>query len=332
MGEVYRARDERLGRTVAIKVLPSDGYGDPESRERLRREARALSRFSHPNVCALYDVGTEGDRDYFVMELLEGETLAKRLERGPLPIDRVLDVALQIASALETSHRMGLVHRDLKPANIMLTPSGVKLLDFGLVRFAPSGAPPSRDTMSDALTTQGTLLGTVQYMSPEQVEGREADARSDLFSFGAVIYEMITGRRAFAGDTQASLIGAILKDDPPSLLAIQPAAPSDLDRLIHSCLAKNPDDRWQSAHDLRIELGWIADKAAAPGRCITRAPFAASVDGRRRHQCCNRRPVDRSRAAPDAPRTARNQVHASTPGELPIHLGWHARGSRGAVA
>ena len=260
MGEVYRARDERLGRMVALKVLASDSHGDPEFRERLRREARALSRLSHPNVCAVYDVGTEGDRDYFVMELLDGETLAKRLERGPLPIERTLDVALQIAGALETSHRLGLVHRDLKPANIMLTPSGVKLLDFGLVRFAPAGPQPSRETISDALTTQGTLLGTLQYMSPEQVEGREADARSDLFSFGAVIYEVITGRRAFTGDTQASLIGAILKDDPPSLLAVQPSAPSDLDRLIHSCLVKNPEDRWQSAHDLRVELGWIADR------------------------------------------------------------------------
>jgi serine/threonine protein kinase len=264
MGEVYRARDERLGRMVAIKVLASDSHGDPEFRERLRREARALSRLNHPNICAVYDVGTEGDRDYFVMELLEGETLATRLERGPLPIERVLDVALQIAAALETSHRMGLVHRDLKPANIMVTTSGVKLLDFGLVRFAPSAAQSSRETISDALTTQGTLLGTVQYMSPEQVEGREADARSDLFSVGAVIYEMITGRRAFSGDTQASLIGAILKDDAPSLLAVQPAVPSDLDRLIHSCLVKNPDDRWQSAHDLRLELGWIADKLRRP--------------------------------------------------------------------
>ena len=194
------------------------------------------------------------------MELLEGETLATRLDRGPLPVERTLEIAIQIATALETSHRIGLVHRDLKPANIMLTPSGVKLLDFGLVRFTGVGSIRSRDTVSDALTTQGALLGTIQYMSPEQIEGREADARSDLFSFGAVLYEMITGRRAFAGDTQASWIAAILKEDPPSILAVQPAPPRELDALMRSCLSKSPDNRWQSAHDLRLELSWITDR------------------------------------------------------------------------
>ena len=217
MGEVYRARDERLERAVAIKVLPPAASADAERRERFRREALALSRLSHPNVCAIHDIGTEDGIDYLVMELLDGETLAERLGRGPLALRAALDIGLQIAGVLEKTHRMGLAHRDLKPSNIMLTRAGAKLLDFGLVRFALAEGEPSSQTVSNALTSEGELLGTLQYMSPEALEGRDADARSDIFSFGAVLYEMVTGRRAFAGDSRASVMGAILKDDAPSI-------------------------------------------------------------------------------------------------------------------
>ena len=264
MGEVYRARDERLERSVAIKVLPTPSNDDAEHRERFRREALALSRLSHPNVCAVYDVGTQDGIDYLVMELLEGETLAERLGRGPLTVGAALEVALPILSALEKTHRMGIAHRDLKPSNIMLTRSGVKLLDFGLARFALGRGAPSSLTMSKAVTAQGAVLGTLQYMSPEALEGREADVRSDLFSFGAVLYEMITGRRAFRGDSPASVIGAILKEDPPSIVAADASAPEELDRIIRSCLAKDPDERWQDAHDLRLELQWTAEILARP--------------------------------------------------------------------
>jgi serine/threonine protein kinase len=301
MGEVYRARDDRLGRTVAIKVLGHDHGNNPELRERFRREARALSRFSHPHICNVFDVGTEDGRDYFVMELLEGETLAQRLERGALPLERALEIAAQIVSALATSHRMGVVHRDLKPANIMLTPSGAKLLDFGLVRFA-HGIAETSETVSQALTTHGMLLGTVQYMSPEQIEGREADARSDLFSFGAVVYEMIAGQRAFTGNTQAGLIGAILKDDPPSLPAAHASPSADLNRLIGSCLAKSPDDRWQSARDLQLELSWLVDRlqrseTALPRRSlrwwIAAAGISAAVASVFMYRDMSRRPLER---------------------------------------
>jgi hypothetical protein len=264
MGEVYRARDDRLDRIVALKILAPDRSGDPEFRDRLRREARALSRLSHPNVCAVFDVGTEGTRDYFVMELLTGQTLAERLQRGPLSLEQTLDVGIQIASALDTSHRAGLVHRDLKPANVMLTPSGVKLLDFGIARFAPGESTTMRDTMTATLTDRGAIAGTLPYMAPEQLEGREADARSDIFSFGALLYEMITGRRAFNGESPARVTASILTDDPPPVLSLQASAPRGLDKLIRSCLAKNPADRWQSAHDLRLELGWIADRIREP--------------------------------------------------------------------
>jgi Tol biopolymer transport system component len=264
MGEVYRARDERLDRIVALKILAPDRSSDPEFRDRLRREARALSRLSHPNVCAIFDVGTAGGRDYFVMELLAGETLADRLQRGPLSLEQTLDVAIQIASALDTSHRAGLVHRDLKPANVMLTPSGVKLLDFGIARFAPLGSAALHATATATVTPHDAFSGTLQYMSPEQLEGKEADARSDIFSFGALLYEMITGRRAFGGESPARVTASILTDDPPPMLSLQPSAPREVDRLIRSCLAKNPADRWQSAHDLRLELGWLADRVRVP--------------------------------------------------------------------
>ena len=271
MGEVYRARDERLERTVAIKVLPQASSADAERRERFRREALALSRLSHPNVCAIHDIGTEDGIDYLVMELLDGETLAERLERGPLAFRAALDIALQIAGALDKTHRMGLAHRDLKPSNIMLTRAGAKLLDFGLARFALAGGEPSSQTVSDALTAHGGLLGTFRYMSPEALEGRNADARSDIFSFGAVLYEMVTGRRAFGGDSPASVIGAILKDDAPSILGVDSSASVQLDRIIRTCLSKDPDDRWQSAHDVRLELQWAAEMLERPR---DRAPVA----------------------------------------------------------
>jgi hypothetical protein len=264
MGEVYRARDERLDRVVALKILANHRGDDPDVNERLRREAHALSRLSHPNVCTIFDVGSERGRGYFVMELLEGETLAERLRRGALSLEQTLDVALQIASALETCHRAGLVHRDLKPANVMLTSSGVKLLDFGIARFAPLAARPLGETATATQTIDSGLAGTLEYMSPEQLEGAEADARSDVFSFGALVYEMITGRRAFAGDTPARVTAAILSEDPPPILSTQSAAPRELDRLIRSCMVKNPPDRWQNAHDLRIELGWVADRMRKP--------------------------------------------------------------------
>src|SRR5262245_2490036 len=277
MGEVYRAFDRRLERRVAVKVLATDWTGDPEFRVRFGREARALSKLSHPNVCAVYDVGAENGTDYFVMELLEGETLAARLQHGALPIEKAIDIARQTAAALATSQRVGLLHRDLKPANIFLTSSGVKLLDFGLARIAQAAAVPSAHTVTDVLTQRGTVVGTFQYMSPEQVNGEEADARSDLFSLGVVMYEMVTGRRAFAGDSQASLTASILKDDPPPIHLVRPEAPAELDSLIRSCLAKKPEDRWQSAHDLHCELGWLAERIQQPRDHVTRTALRASV-------------------------------------------------------
>jgi serine/threonine protein kinase len=268
MGEVYRARDTRLDRTVAIKILPAEFSADPQRRERLAREARAISSLSHPNICALYDVGHQEGIDYLVMEHLEGETLADRLARGPLPTPQVLSIGMDIASALGRAHRRGIVHRDLKPGNVMLTKAGAKLLDFGL---AKTGAAPAMSfselpTASKPLTAEGRIVGTFQYMSPEQVEGKEVDARSDIFSFGAVLYEMATGRRAFEGKTQASVAAAILEREPPLISTLVPVSPPALDRVVKLCLAKDPDERWQSAHDLRMQLRWIVeggDAAAA---------------------------------------------------------------------
>jgi serine/threonine protein kinase len=268
MGEVYRARDTRLDRMVAIKVLPEALCSDPESRKRFEREALAISSLSHRNICLLYDVGHHDGTDFLVMEYLEGETLAKRLERGPLPFDALLTVATEVADALGSAHRHGLVHRDLKPGNIMLTKSGTKLLDFGLAKKLESAADaPTAVTAS--LTEPGAVLGTVGYMSPEQLEGKEADARSDLFAFGAVLYEMATGRRAFAGDTKLSLASAILKSEPTPLRQFRGDAPPALERLVATCLAKNPDDRWRSAHDLKLQLQWLRE---APGATAALSP------------------------------------------------------------
>src|SRR5882672_6331659 len=237
MGEVYRATDTRLDRAVAVKVLPSHLSENPEAKQRFDREARAISSLNHPNICTLHDVGHQDGVDYLVMEYLEGETLAQRLQKGPLTPDQVLRYAMEIASALDTAHRQGIVHRDLKPGNIMLTRSGAKLLDFGLARAhaeAPAGISglTATPTRSDPLTAEGTMVGTVQYMAPEQLEGRPADARSDLFALGAVLYEVATGRKAFQGNSQASLIAAILTSEPPPLSTLQPLTPPALERLV----------------------------------------------------------------------------------------------------
>ncbi len=276
MGEVYRARDTRLEHTVAIKVLPKEVSSDPERRQRLDREARAVSALSHPHICMLHDIGHEDGADFLVMEYLEGETLAQRLAKGPLPTDQTLRVAVEIADALEKAHRKGIIHRDLKPSNIMLTKSGAKVLDFGLAKtcvpkagglpaMATTSKPLLEDTESPPLTAAGTILGTFQYMSPEQVEGKEADSRSDLFSFGAVIYEMATGKRAFEGKTPASVIAAIIEREPPPVSSLKARVPPALDRVVKRCLAKEPDSRWQSAGDLCSELKWIAESGSETG-------------------------------------------------------------------
>ena len=266
MGEVYRARDTRLDRTVAIKVMPESFAGNAPLRERFEREARAISSLAHPHICTLHDVGTEGDVEYLVMEHLEGETLADRLAHGPLPLDDVLLYGAQIADALDKAHRTGIVHRDLKPGNVMLTRLGAKLLDFGLAKSSDL-TPGSRDsalTEKKSITEQGTILGTYQYMAPEQLEGLPADARTDIFALGAMLYEMATGTRAFSGKTRTSLIAAIVSSEPRAISEIQPLTPAAFERLVRGCMAKEPDDRWQSAHDVRLELETIAATAALP--------------------------------------------------------------------
>ncbi|MFY9530722.1 MAG: protein kinase [Candidatus Acidiferrales bacterium] len=263
MGEVYRARDTRLNRIVAVKVLPTHLADNAALRERFEREARTIASLNHPHICTLHDIGHQDGIDYLVMEYVEGETLAQRLAKGPLPLEQVLQYAIEIADALDKAHRKGVTHRDLKPGNIMLTKTGTKLLDFGLAKLRQNvspGTPLSElPTAKDAITAQGTILGTLQYMAPEQLEGKEADARTDIFAFGVVVYEMATGKKAFEGKSQASVIGAILKDDPPPISSLQPMTPPALDRVIKRCLAKEPDERCQSAKDLTDELKWIAE-------------------------------------------------------------------------
>ncbi len=266
MGEVYKARDTRLDRTVAVKVLPEQLSASPESRQRFEREAKTISQLSHPHICALHDVGREGDTEYLVMEYLEGETLSERLAKGPLVLEQTLRYGSEIADALEKAHRQGIVHRDLKPGNVMITKSGVKLLDFGLAKaMAPPAAPSSLTAQptQQGLTQEGTILGTFQYMAPEQLEGRDADARTDVFALGATLYEMATGRKAFTGSTQASLISAILRDDPQPISQVLPMIPPALDRVVKACLAKDPEDRWQSAGDVGRQLKWISEGSAA---------------------------------------------------------------------
>ena len=272
MGEVYRARDTRLDRTVAIKVLPGSLAGDAQFRERFEREARAISALSHPHICTLHDVGEHNGSSFLVLEYLDGETLAARLAQGRLPVDEALALAVQIADALDAAHRRGIIHRDLKPANVVVTKTGAKLLDFGLAKSAAPVAAFSgvsiAPTREQELTAQGSIVGTLQYMAPEQIEGQEADARTDIFAFGVLLYEMLTGRKAFEGKSHASLIGAILKDHPPPVSLIQPLSPQSLDRVVRRCLAKDPDDRWQTARDLASELRWVveADGLAAGRR------------------------------------------------------------------
>ena len=262
MGEVYRARDTRLDRTVALKVLPDSLTSDEPSRARFQREAKAISALNHPHICALYDLGRTDGIDFLVLELLEGETLAARLARGSVPLSQVLRIGSEIADALGAAHRQGIVHRDLKPGNIMLTPTGVKLLDFGLAKPAP--ILPAAVTMAQPgeLTVHGTIVGTLQYMAPEQVQGLEADARTDIFALGAILHEMATGRRAFEGQGQASLIAKILETDPPTVSSLVPVAPPALDQLVQRCLAKDAGDRWQSAHDLGLQLRWMQSQVS----------------------------------------------------------------------
>jgi len=294
MGEVYRARDTRLDRSVAIKVLPEHLSSSEEVRQRFEREARTISQLSHPHICALYDVGRESGIEYLVMELLDGKTLEDRLARGALPTEQVLRFGIEIADALDKAHRQGIVHRDLKPGNVMLTKSGVKLLDFGLAKTlersleaigreqAAAGQHPMAGANVTALPTvvgsanltqEGTILGTFQYMAPEQLEGHEADPRTDIFAFGAVLYEMATGRKAFSGTSRASLISNIMKEEPVPVSTIQPMTPPAFDRVVRTCLAKDPEDRFQTAHDAKLQLQWIVEggsQAGAPAVVVSR--------------------------------------------------------------
>src|SRR5947209_6752687 len=276
MGEVFRARDTRLSRTVAIKVLAAHLSSSPELKERFEREARAISSLNHAHICTLYDIGHHDGTDYLVMELLDGQTLADRLSKGPLPLKDLLRTGAEVCDALEAAHRNGIVHRDLKPGNIMLTKSGAKLMDFGLAKAAAAGAAAGSGTapllsaarnMTAAtispLTTAGQVLGTIQYMSPEQIEGRDADARSDIFALGAVLYEMATGKRAFEGKSQLSIASAILEHEPAPISSVQPLTPPALEHVIQTCLAKSPEDRYQTAHDVKLELKWISTGRAS---------------------------------------------------------------------
>ncbi|MFO7695445.1 MAG: protein kinase, partial [Vicinamibacterales bacterium] len=290
MGEVYKARDTRLDRTVAIKILPGELSADPDRRNRFEREARAIAALNHPHICTLHDIGTHDGTTFLVMEHLPGQTLADRLLKGPVPLAQALDIAAQIADALDAAHKHGIIHRDLKPGNVMLTSSGAgrsgvttaKLLDFGLAKLAAHGERPAiasqthMPTKAAPATAQGTILGTLQYMAPEQLEGKEADARTDLWALGAIVYEMLTGRRAFEGESQVSLIGNIMNAEPPALATTQPLTPPALDRVVTKCLAKHPDGRWDTAHDVADELRWIGhviSTGTVPGARVPRALF-----------------------------------------------------------
>ena len=291
MGEVYKARDTRLDRTVAIKVLPADFAADAGLRERFEREAKLIAALSHPHICALHDVGRQENTDFLVMEHLDGETLETRLTKRALPTDQALQLAIQIADALAAAHRAGIVHRDLKPGNVMLTRTGAKLLDFGLAKAAApavAGRLSMLPTTPPGLTQQGTILGTFQYMAPEQLEGRDADARTDIFAFGAVLYEMLTGRRAFDAASHASLIAAILERDPPPVSLLRPRTTAALDRIVAKCLVKDPEARWQSARDLHDELRWTAESRSAS--VASHAERAAVLEGSRARARCGRGP------------------------------------------
>jgi eukaryotic-like serine/threonine-protein kinase len=287
MGEVYRALDTRLDRTVAIKVLASHLSSSPELKQRMEREARSISALNHPHICQLYDLGSQDGTDFLVMEFLEGETLAERLKKGALPLNEILKIGIAVAEALAIAHRQGIVHRDLKPANIMLTHSGAKLMDFGLAKplgmpntGMGSGAAPSFTAMAtlsgpsplSPLTTAGSIIGTIQYMSPEQIEGKEADARSDIFAFGAVLYEMVTGKRPFAGKSQISLASSILEKDPDPVMASNPSTPPAFEHVLTTCLQKDPEERYLAAHDIKIELQWIAAARPSAPAAVVPAP------------------------------------------------------------
>jgi Tol biopolymer transport system component len=286
MGEVYRAKDTRLNRDVAVKILPAGFAASPEFKARFEREAKTISQLSHPNVCSLFDVGNHEGAEFLVMELIEGESLGDRLQKGPLPIALVLKHGIEIASALDAAHRQGIVHRDLKPGNVMLTKAGAKLLDFGLAKSGPlitgtSSASQMAEspTVHNPLTEQGTILGTFQYMAPEQLEGLEADARTDIFAFGALLYQMATGQPAFQGKTRTSLIASIVSGTPQPVSQLVPLTPPALDHLIKKCLEKDPDDRWQSARDIADQLRWIVDAGSRAGEA---APVLAKRKARTR--------------------------------------------------
>ncbi|RPI05320.1 MAG: serine/threonine protein kinase, partial [Zetaproteobacteria bacterium] len=295
MGEVYKARDTRLERSVAIKVLPPEFGADPDRRARFEREAKTIAGLNNPHICTLYDVGEHAPSTgtgqaalYLVMEHLAGETLAQRLERGPLPLDQALEIATQVADALSAAHRQGVVHRDLKPGNVMLTKAGAKLLDFGLAKLtghgeqAAAASIASAPTQTRPLTSEGAIVGTLEYMAPEQVEGKPADARTDLWALGAILYEMLTGRRAFGGDSAASLIGNIMNAEPAALWTLQPLTPPAVDRLVRRCLAKVPDARWQDASDVADELQWIRGGGSAvtgPEKATPRGRYRQVVTG-----------------------------------------------------
>jgi Tol biopolymer transport system component len=276
MGEVYRAKDTRLDRTVAVKILPSHLSDNPEAKQRFDREARAISSLNHPNICTLHDVGHQDGIDFLVMEFLEGETLAERLRKGPLPTEQVLKIGIEICEGLERAHKSGVVHRDLKPGNVMLTKTGAKLMDFGLAKATLTGAALASGSLASSLTmtisgpsadqpltAQGTIVGTFQYMSPEQAEGKEADARSDIFALGSMLYEMATGKRAFTGKSQASIVAAILASEPPPISVAQPMSPPALEQVVKTCLAKDPEERFQTVHDLKLQLRWIAEASSS---------------------------------------------------------------------
>jgi eukaryotic-like serine/threonine-protein kinase len=301
MGEVYRAKDTRLDRTVAIKVLPSHLSSDSQLKQRMEREARAISALQHANICTLRDVGAQDGIDFLVMEYLEGQTLAARLEKGALPLDQVLKVGTEVAQALDKAHRQGIVHRDLKPANIMLTKAVAKLMDFGLAKprttiasgnvgqltsSTPAVTLATITAAASPLTQQGSVVGTCQYMAPEVLQGAEADARSDLFSFGCVLYEMVTGRRAFEGKSQLSVFTAILEKEPEPINVARPLTPPMLDRVVRACLAKDPSERIQTAHDVAMSLSWGAE--ATPGDAA-KSPLHSTRPGRLDSLCfCSR--------------------------------------------
>src|SRR5215831_4043285 len=280
MGEVYCARDTRLERTVAIKVLPEHLSTNAESKQRFEREARSISSLNHPNICALYDIGSQDGIDFLVMEYLEGQTLAERLQKGALPIEQVLKIGIEIADALDKAHRQGIVHCDLKPGNIMLTKSGAKLMDFGLAKSAQAasiaGVAVGTPTLSSRLTVEGTIVGTFQYMAPEQLEGKDADPRSDIFGLGAVLYEGATGQPAFQGKTPPSIVAAILGSEPTPIKTLEGTTPPELDRLIRTALSKNPDERWQSAHDIGITLRGIS-ATVTPLPAAARSPWRIAI-------------------------------------------------------